>query len=299
MNLFKVMRLFVLTVEKGSLTAAADEIGLTPTMVGNHLRALEEHVGMRLINRTTRQQHLTEFGVRYYERCKDILSLVEDSQNIALQAKAEPQGKLRISLPHAFGFERFMPVVGDYMARYPKVTLDVIYTDREVDLLDEGFEAVVRIGKVPDAYFVAKPLKPHSLVLCASPEYANRHGIPDTPDELEQHHCLTYLYSSGHFDDTSQEWHLKNSSGREYKVKPESRLKMNNGLALRQAAISGLGIALLPLILIDKDLKNGRLLSLMPEYQFPERPLHLLYLPERHGSPKLRSFVEFVLEHFG
>lgn len=140
---------------------------------------------------------------------------------------------------------------------------------------------------------------PYRLVLCASLKYATYYGTPLTPQELQQHKCLTYLYDAWHFSGSFQEWHIRDSLGEEHTVKLKSWLQMNNGLALRQAAIDGLGIALLPQVLIEQDLTNGRLLQLMEEYQFPERPLYLLHLPDYRGSPRLRSFIEFMLMYFG
>lgn len=299
MNVLKAMQLFVQIVDKGSLTAAADDAALTPTMVGNHLRALEEHLGMKLLNRTTRQQHLTEFGHRYYDRCVEILGLVEDAEAVAVAARAEPQGRLRVTIPHAFGLERLMPALEEYLRRFPQVDLDVIFTDRLVDLLEEGFEAAIRIGELPDSYLIAQPLKPHALAMCASPAYLQAHGTPQHPTALDGHDCLTYLYSSRASPaNASLLWKLAGADG-EHSVKINGRVQMDNGPALRQAALAGMGIALLPAVVVEDDIAAGRLCRLFPDYRLAERPLHLLYLPDRRGSPKLRSFVQFMVERFG
>lgn len=299
MNLLKAMQLFARTVELGSLTAAAEGSALTPTMVGNHLRALEQHLGMKLLNRTTRQQHLTEFGQRYYQRCVDILGLVEEANGLALAARAEPVGRLRVTIPQAFGLERLMPALKDYLGRYPKVDLEVIYTDRQVDLLEEGFEAAVRIGELADAQLIARPLRPHTLALCASPAYLQAHGWPRHPQALSEHQCLTYLYSRGGAQPGALAlWHLSGADG-EHAVQVAGRVRMDNGPALREAALADMGIALLPAVVVEQDIAQGRLCRLLEDYQLPQRPLHLLYLPDRLGSPKLRSFVAFMLERFG
>lgn len=299
MNVLKAMQLFVQIVDKGSLTAASDNASLTPTMVGNHLRALEEHLGMKLLHRTTRQQHVTEFGRRYYDRCVEILSLVESAHADALSARSEPQGRLRVTLPHAFGLQRLMPAIAEYLRRYPKVDLDVIFTDRQVDLLEEGFEAAVRIGDPPDAFLMAQPLKPHALVLCASPSYLESRGVPAHPDELEGHDCLTYLYASRSSPTSAAGlWTFKGADG-VHEVKVNGRVQMDNGPALRQAALDEMGIALLPAVVVEQDFASGQLCQVLADYQLPVRPLNLLYLPDRQASPKLRSFIEFMVERFG
>lgn len=295
MNLLKSMQLFVLTVDKGSLTAAADEAALTPTMVGNHLRALEEHLGMQLLNRTTRQQHLTAFGSHYYERCVEILGLVEASQALASSARAEPQGRLRVTIPHAFGAGRLMPALQEYLAQYPKVELEISFTDRLVDLLEEGFEAAIRIGDLPDSGLIAQALQPHELVMCAAPGYLQRCPPPAHPEQLAEHDCLTYQYASR---STLSVWHLTGPDG-EHQIKVRGRVQMDNGPALRAAAVAGMGITLLPQVVVENEIKAGRLQRVLPGYSTPARQLHVLYLPDRQGSPKLRSFIRFMVERFG
>lgn len=299
MNVLKAMHLFVRIVDKGSLTAAADGASLTPTMVGNHLRALENHLGMKLLNRTTRHQHLTEFGARYYQRCVEILGLVADAEAVATAARGEPQGRLRVTIPHAFGLDRFMIALQEYLQRYPKVELDVIFTDRLVDLLEEGFEAAVRIGDLADSNMIARPLRPHQLILCASPRYLGARGQPAHPRELPEHDCLTYLYSSSQrAAPTPTLWQLQGPDGT-HDVRINGRVQMDSGPALRQAVLADMGIALLPRIVVEQDLADGALCHLLANYQLAERPLHLLYLGSRQDSPKLRSFIDFMLQRFG
>jgi DNA-binding transcriptional LysR family regulator len=299
MNVLRAMHLFVSIVDKGSLTAASEGSSLTPTMVGNHLRALEEHLGMKLLNRTTRQQHLTVFGTQYYSRCVEILGLVNEAQAVAVSARAEPQGRLRVTISQAFGQQRLMPALKDYLERYPKVELDVIFTDRLVDLLEEGFEAAIRIGELPDSNLIAQPLRPHALAICASPAYLSSRGRPDHPEQLPEHDCLTYLYTSKSTEpDSVYVWKLHGNDG-EHLIKVNGRVQMDNGAALRQAALADMGIALLPVVMVEQDLIEGRLIQLFAEYQLAQRPLHLLYLADRRGSPKLRSFIQFMLERFG
>ncbi|AKJ70141.1 LysR family transcriptional regulator [Pandoraea thiooxydans] len=299
MDHFKAMSLFVLTVDRGSLSAAAAECGLSPTMVGNHLQALEAHLGTRLLNRTTRRQHLTEFGKTYYDRCVEILGLVEDTEALALESHKVPKGRLRITSSAAFGTERLIPALADYAARHPGVDLDVVITDTVVDLAEEGFEAAIRIGSLPASNLIARPLAPYRLVICAAPGYLARHGEPRHPDELGRHNCLAYTYSSrSEWRSTQSSWRMSGPQG-EINVAIAGHLQADSAQGLRRAALAGMGIVLLPEIMLSDDIAAGRLVRLLPAYAPPSRALNLLYLQDRRISPKLRSFIDFVLERFG
>jgi len=299
MDLLKAMTVFVRVVETGSLTAAAVACELSPTMVGNHLQALETRLGTRLIHRTTRKQQVSAFGQAYYQRCVEILGLIDDSEQLALDHLATPRGRLRVTAPIVFSNECLIPSIADYCALYPEVKLDIVATDALSDLMDDGFEAAIRIGALANPDLVARPLTPYRLVLCASPAYLKAHGSPATPDELAAHQCLTYAYPPrSEWHAAQAEWILHGRDGRA-SVPVDGRLKIDNAEALRKAVLRGLGIAMLPAILIDEDLRAKRLRKVLPEYSAPERQLSLLYLRERQMSLKLRSFIDFVVERFG
>ncbi|WP_027211304.1 LysR family transcriptional regulator [Burkholderia sp. WSM2232] len=299
MDLLKAMTVFVRVVETGSLTAAAVACDLSPTMVGNHLQALEARLGTRLIHRTTRKQQLSAFGRTYYERCVDILGLIDDSERLALDHLATPRGRLRVTAPVVFSNECLIPAIGDYCERYPEVKLDIVATDALSDLVDDGFEAAIRIGALGNPDLVARQLTPYRLVLCASRAYLQAHGTPSTPEALSTHQCLTYAYPPRSEWHTAQpEWVLRGPDGR-VSVPVNGRLKIDNAEALRRAALRGLGIAMLPAILVDDDLRAQRLTEVLPGYVAPERQLSLLYLRERQMSSKLRSFIDFVVDRFG
>lgn len=192
MDLLDSMKVYVLAVEKGSLSAAAKACGISATMAGNHLRMLEKHLGTQLLNRTTRRQHLTGFGENYYERCKEILRLVAEGEAQAQSLQSTPTGKLRVTAPVTFGTEALMPALSGYLDRYPDVSVDVVLCDRVVDLVEEGFEVAIRIGQLPDSGLVAKSLSPYRLMICASPSYLARRGTPMAPEDLSQHECLSF-----------------------------------------------------------------------------------------------------------
>jgi DNA-binding transcriptional LysR family regulator len=293
MDLLDSMKVYVLTVEKGSLSAAAEVCGMSATMAGNHVRALEQRLGMQLMHRTTRRQHVTAFGADYYARCKEILRLVAETDAQAQSMRLAPAGTLRVSAPVTFGTEALTPALSDYLARYPEVDVELDISDRIVDLMDDGCEAAIRIGHLPpDSGLVARPLAPYRLMLCASPAYLARRGTPATPADLERHDCLSFGAAN------IVQWRFQ----REHdvcRVPVHGRVKINNGQALRVAALQGLGIVLQPMILLDADVRAGRLVRLLPDYELPSRPMHVVYLPHRYRSPRLRSFIDFIVERFG
>ncbi|GGC75490.1 LysR family transcriptional regulator [Undibacterium terreum] len=298
MDIFKAMAIFIRVVDTGSLTAAAAERDLSPTMVGNHLQALEDHLGTRLINRTTRRQNLTEFGKAYYERCIEILSLVADADALALETQTSPKGRLRVTASATFGTERLIPALADYTARYPKVDLDVVITDAVVDLAEDGFEAAIRLGNLQSSDLIARPLAPYRLMICAAPNYLAKRGEPRRPADLAQHDCLAYTYSSrSEWRSAQASWRMTGPEG-EISVPISGRMQVDSAQGLRQAALAGMGIVMLPEIMLSKDIEDGHLVRLLPEYTPPARPLNLIYLRDHRMSPKLRSFVDFVVERF-
>ena len=291
MDLLDSMRVYVLTVEKGSLSAAAVTLGISAAMAGKHLRSLETRLAMQLLKRTTRRQHLTSFGEDYYLRCKEILRLVAETDEQAQHQHLAPVGKLRVTAPVTFATDALMPVLSSYMDRYPEVRLEVVLCDRVTDLAEEGFEVAIRIGALPeDAPLVARPLAPYRLMMCASPGYLARRGMPRRMEDLLHHECLSFSPTA--FND----W----PGAREELAHraPSARLQVNNGQALRVAALHGLGIVLQPAFLLQADVQAGRLVQLFPEQSLPGRPMHAVYLPDRYHSARLRSFVEFLIEQF-
>jgi DNA-binding transcriptional LysR family regulator len=291
MDLLDSMNVYVLAVEKGSLSAAATACGISATMAGNHLRTLEKRLGMQLLNRTTRRQHITAFGEDYYTRCKEILRLVAETNAQAQNLQLAPAGKLRITAPVTFGTEALMPALSVYLDRYPEVSVDVTLCDRVVDLVEEGFEAAIRIGQLPDSALIGKSLAPYRLMICAAPEYLARKGTPGKPEDLSQHECLSFSPAA------LAHWRLTDQDG-VCRVPVSGRLQVNHGQALRVAALHGVGIVLQPAFLLEADVRAGRLVQLFPAHGIPSRPMSVVYLPDRYRSPKLRSFVDFLVERF-
>jgi len=298
MDIFKAMAIFIRVVDTGSLTAAATECDLSPTMVGNHLQALEDRLGTRLINRTTRRQNLTEFGKAYYERCIEILGLVGDADALALETQTSPKGRLRVTASVTFGTERLVPALADYTVRYPKVDLDVVITDTVVDLAEDGFEAAIRLGNLQSSDLIARPLAPYRLMICAAPSYLAARGEPRLPADLAQHECLAYSYSlRSEWRSAPAAWRMTGPEG-EISVPITGRMQVDSAQGLRRAALAGMGIVMLPEIMLSEDIDTGHLVRLLPEYTPPVRPLNLIYLRDHRMSRKLRSFVDFVVERF-
>ena len=298
MDIMKAMSVFVSVVDEGSLTAAASERGISPTMAGNYVQALERRLGTSLLTRTTRRQHLTEFGKTYYERCVEILGLVREADALALHVHAAPKGRLRITAPSTFGTERLMPALAEYLELNPGVELDVVLTDTVVDLVEEGFEAAIRIGSPRESGLISRPLAPYRMMICASPSYLAKRAEPQSPAELLGHNCLTFSYSSrSEWRFARSEWPLVGPDG-EVRVQIESRVLVDSAQGLRRAALAGMGVVMLPEVLLAEDINAGRLIRLLPEFEPLARPLNLIYLRDRRITPKLRSFIDFVEQRF-
>jgi DNA-binding transcriptional LysR family regulator len=290
------MAMFVRVVERGSFAAAAEGSGMTPTMVGNHIRELEQRLKGRLLNRTTRSQSLTELGKRYHTRCVEILALIDSAELDAREMQTSPRGRLRISCPITYGTRALVPVLSNYLDRYPEVQVDLSLNDRFVDLAEEGFDAAIRVGVLPDSNLIARPLRSSPRVACASPAYLARHGTPQTPAELTQHNCLAFTLPSG----PERLWRFPrpDGSGEEY-VAVRGRLDVNGGMALREAALAGLGVVLQPQLMLQDDLDSGHLVRLFPDWPAPTWPVHLVHLPDRSMPPKLESFIAFLQDALG
>lgn len=287
------MAVFVRATERRSFAAAAEEFGISSTMVGKHVRRLEERVGAKLLNRTTRQQSLTEVGRLYYERCKQLLADAAEADACAAELKAIPRGVLKIQAPVTFGSLQLAPALATYLHRFPDVKIDLTLSDRTLDLVEDGYEAAIRIGPLPDSGLIARTLQPYRMWLCASRSYLKKNGTPQRAQDLSKHDCLGFAYWRH-----KNVWRLKHAN-REEAVPVRGRFTVNNGQALRMAAIEGLGIIMQPEILVSEEVKAGRLARVLADYELPSRPMYIVYHSDKRATPKLRSFVDFVVSTFG
>ena len=287
------MQIFVKAVERGSLTAAADELNISSQLAGKQVRALEQGLGIKLLNRTTRRQSLTDSGRVFYERAKNILAEMELAEALIAETRAVPRGHLRISAPITFGSRALAPAVAEFLSLNPEVSVELNLTNRTVDLIDESYDLAFRTGALPDSGLVARRLAPLRLVLCAAPTYLATRGTPGRPEDLVQHECLVFAHTS-----MRTEWSFDGPAGR-VSVPISGRFATDSGEALRASAIAGQGIVLQPLELLRDEIAAGRLVPLLPDCEPIARPLHLLYAPDRRMTPKLRSFLDFAIHKFG
>lgn len=291
MDLFRAMTVFSEVARAGSMSAASRKLHITPAMVGQHIAALEDRLGMRLLHRTTRRQKLTDFGSSYLEQCHDILERVAISEAQAEGLQDSFGGKLRLTAAVSFGTECLIPALQRYRKMAPDVEIDITLTDRVIDLVDEGIDIAFRIGELDDSSMIGRPLMPYRMAVCASPDYLNVYGTPEHPSELFGHRLLSLSTSS------RSPWKL--SRGEEkVEIPVQSKLTVNNGQALRMAARSGFGIVMQPEILLSGDIISGRLVRLFQGWHIRERQVWLLYLRDKRMTPKIRAFINFSLEEF-
>lgn len=289
------MAAFVKAVEAGSFAAAAAALRMSPQMVAKHVAYLEARLGTRLLNRTTRRQSLTVIGKTYYERCKQVVTDADWADALADEAHGPPRGRLRINAPVSFGTTRLMPMVTRYLRQHPEVEIELVLSDRFVDLTEEGFEAAFRIGPLSDSSLMARTLAPFRLVACAAPSYLRERGTPAAPSDLAGHECLGYAGASGV---TPNDWRFVRD-GQTYAADIRNHLRVNHAPALLAAALDGFGIAFIARDLAHASIAGGQLVEILPDYQTPSRPMHLLFHADRRQTPKLRSFIDAAVLAFG
>lgn len=294
MDRLEAMEAFVRVAEGHSFSEAARRLKLSKSVISRQVSALEAQLGARLFHRTTRSLSLTEIGQAYFERCVRILAEIEEADLSVTSLQSAPRGRLRINAPMSFSVLHLAPLLPIFLERYPQVDLDISMNDRRVNLVDDGFDMAVRIGRLEDSSLIARHLAPARLVLCGSPAYLAKHGTPVSPDELAGHSCLTYSNLT-----TPDEWHFQHPNGERWQISVKGRLRVNNGDSLRLAALAGSGLVILPSFLVGRDLQAGSLVSLLGDFMTQELGIYAVYPHGRHLSPKVRAFVDFLIEHFG
>jgi DNA-binding transcriptional LysR family regulator len=293
MDRLNAIEAFVRVVERGGFAAAAASLRKSRAMVSKHVQDLEEHFGARLLNRTTRRVGLTEVGRVYYERCVRVLADLAEAELAVGELQAEPRGILRINAPMSFGTLHLAAAVADFTTLHPKVSVDMALNDRIVDLVEEGYDVAVRIGRLADSTLIARRLALCRMAVCAAPSYLARCGEPRHPADLSGHNCLGYTYMS-----TWDEWRFEGVGGAQ-SIRVSGSLNSNNGEALAAAARRGLGIIIQPTFIVGDDLKSGRLMRILADYRPYEPPISAVYPHPRHLSAKVRSFVDFLASRFG
>ncbi|ACB53101.1 transcriptional regulatory protein, LysR family [Crocosphaera subtropica ATCC 51142] len=289
MDKFESIRAFTQVIEEGSFAAAARKMHLSRSAVNKLVINLENHLGASLLYRTTRQVTPTATGRAFYERCLEILSTLEEAELSVSQQHNEPQGNLKINAPMSFGIARLGEIIAKFMTRYSKIKIQLTLEDRFIDPISEGYDLVIRIGSPPNSpNLLVHKITTLSRVICASPHYLTTKGMPNNLSDLKQHSCLHYGYLIN-----GSQWQFIHQ-GKEERITVEGFFCSNNGEVLRDAALQGLGIVMLPNFIVDHYLERGDLQIIFPDYQIPELDLSIIYPINRHLSTKIKLFTEFL-----
>ncbi len=290
MDRLRAMETFIAVVETGNFTESAQRLEMSAVMVGKYVRQLEELLGARLLERTTRRQGLTDAGRVFYEDSKRALEYVRMAETSIERLRASPSGTLRISAPITFGSCVVAPLVATFQRAHPLVRIELELSNRVVDLIDEGFDIAIRIGELGDVDLIAKPLTVYRMAICASPDYLAHHGTPQSPHDLANHRLLSHTVWN-----SRDAWRLRGCE----EVQPpiEQFFTCNDGNGLRMAALASAGLLMQPEILVAQDLASGALVSLLQAYVPEPRPVHVVYRQDRRPLPKLTRFIEHLLAH--
>ncbi|MEP0520980.1 MAG: LysR family transcriptional regulator [Hyphomicrobiales bacterium] len=292
MDLLVAMRTFSQVVLSGSMNEAARRLNVTSALVGQRIAALEDHLQVKLLNRTTRQHSLTEFGQTYLEQCRDILELVAQSEGEASDQQSSPQGQLRIAAPISFGSEALMPALKEFCEDLPNVHIDLVLSDNYENLTSGGVDVAFRIGELDDSTLIQIPLAPYKMVVCATPHYAAKFGAPNSPDDLNGHQAILFSKTS------AKSWKFS-KDGQVTSWVPISGVTVNSGQAVRVAVNESMGIAMLPRVLVAQDFSAGKLIEFLPNWALAEKPMSVIYHRDRYMPQRLSRFLKFAKAKFG
>ncbi|MEP9404385.1 LysR family transcriptional regulator [Sphingomonas sp. VNH70] len=282
------LRTFVEVADAGGVTPASRRLGISKSMVSRRLVRLEAELSVQLLARTTRGAALTEAGATFREYAARVVAEIDLAKETVLPA-GELRGRLRVAAPLSFGPTHFAPVLAELAARHPELHIHSCYTDRFVDLIAEGYDCAIRVGKLPDSNLIARRIGPIDAKFVASPAYIEKHGAPETPDELVTHQALMQ---------GTETWPALDGD-KVLALRPQGRFKADNGVALVAAAVAGIGIAAVPNDLIQEHLDSGALVQVMPRYPIPEHAIYVVRPPGQHPSRKVRILTEMLIECFG
>ncbi len=294
MDRFTEMQTFVRVVEDGGFSAAAKSLHLTPSGVSRTVARLEDRLAARLLNRTTRRLSLTEEGRHFHERCMRILADVDAAEQAIGELSDAPRGILRVNAPTAFGTYQIAPVLPGFLKRYPYVHVELMLTDRMVDIIGEGLDVAISFGAVADSSLIAAKLGEDRRIICAAPGYLEERGVPERPEDLHDHACLLRPRNMAELN----EWSFDGRNGM-YRMTVGGQVEVNNTEALLRMALSGVGIARLPGFLVGPYIRDGRLVPvLMASHHGGTEPVHAVYPHRRHLTRRTRVFVDYLVETF-
>jgi DNA-binding transcriptional LysR family regulator len=292
MDRLVAMEMFVRIVETGNFSAVARQLGTTQPTISKQLTALEQRLQTRLLNRSTRSISLTEAGAAFYERCRRILDEVREAEGALGKLQSALSGTLHVNASIGLGQIFLTPLLLKFQRQYPELAVELSLTDRYIDLVEEGADLAVRIGRLADSNLVARRLGSTRRIVVATPGYLAAHGTPKRPEDLAHHSCLLYAYLS-----TGNEWSFDGPDG-EIRVRVRGNFKANNGDAIRQALLASVGVAISPDWLIHDKLESGEVVALLPEFAPPPLDINAVYPSGRHLSTKVRTFIEFLQDEF-
>lgn len=293
MSQFEEMRNFVRVVEAGSISKAADQLGMAKSGVSRRLAELESRLGVRLLNRTTRRSSLTEAGQAYYQGAMKLLTDVLELDSAAANSSALLKGSLRLAVPLSFGLSHLSPAIGEFLREHPELTINIDFSDRHIDLVEQGIDLAIRIADLRDSTLQARRICPVHILLCASPAYLAQYGTPRVPEDLKKHRVLQYDVGGGSV------LRLQDGQGGEHMVQIQPSIVANNGDFLRDMAIAGHGIILTPSFIAWQAVASGDLVSIMPDYCPAQRSAYAVYPRTRYLSRRARMFIDFLAERFG
>jgi DNA-binding transcriptional LysR family regulator len=286
------LRAFVKVVELGSFSEAGRQLRLSRSAISKYVADLEQELGVQLLNRTTRHASPNENGQAYFERALSILADLDAADQAVAQAQATPRGLLRVNAPMSFGTLQLGPAIADFMAQYPELRIQLVLSDDQVDPVQDGFDVTLRIADLESSSLIARKIVAIERVICASPLYLERHGVPKHPNDLRSHALLTYGFLL-----TGNQWKLSGRDG-DHWIQPVWSLCVNNAEVLRDAAIRHRGVALLPTFIAGDALHNGQLRIFLDDYKAPPLTLYAIYPPTRHLAVKVRLFIDFLVARF-
>ncbi|MBE1275890.1 LysR family transcriptional regulator [Enterovibrio baiacu] len=293
MDKFTNMETFVRVAEFGSISGAADHMEIAKSAVSRRLKEIENYLNVQLFHRTTRSMHLTDTGKAYYAYCLRILEDVREAEQATSQAHCVLRGSLKVAMPSTFGVMHMSAAINDFLLEHPHIEFDLDFNDRQVDLIQEGYDLAIRIADLPDSTLLARRIAPIKHVICASPSYLEKHGTPTCLNELSTHQCLSYSLSKD-----TQHWRIQTAEGVQKKVKINTVVKASSGEYLLSAAISGLGITHLPTFAVSEAIQRGELVRILDGCGSNALNAYAVYPQTRHLSRRVRRFIDFLADRF-
>ena len=278
---------FVYVAENESFTLASKKMGISTAQVSRQISALEKRLNIKLFYRTTRKVSLTEEGRIFYQHCRGVLDGLDAAELAVTNLQSKPQGRVKLTAPVTYGEQQILPLVNDFAVQYSELEVTANLSNQQVDIVEEGYDLAIRLGKLADSTLMAKKLGTRTNYVCAAPSYLEKHGIPHSLSELNKHNCLQGSLDYWHFVD----------NGKERNIRIRGRLRYNSGYSLTDAALKGLGIVQLPDYYVQQYIESGELITILDNYREPDEGIWAVYPQNRHLSPKIRLLVEYLVKH--